>query len=98
MLSPFSFVFVLSGEQKFHIILETLDTEEATYLWHTDKNNQALTNKIKEIDQQLDIIRNKGRQVFLETNPENFSKILHDYSDKKKGFIIWKDLLEEQIV
>ena len=98
VLSPFSFVFLLSGEQQFHIILETLDTEEATYLWHTDKNKQAFINKVKEIDQQFDIIRNKGRQVFLETNPESFSRILHDYSDKKKGFIIWKDLLEEQIV
>lgn len=98
VLSPFSFVFLLSGEQQFHIILETLDTEEATYLWHTDKNKQALINKVKEIDQQLNIIRNKGRQVFLETNPESFSRILHDYSDKKKGFIIWRDLLEEQIV
>lgn len=98
VLSPFSFVFLLSGEQQFHIILETLDTEEATYLWHTDKNKQALISKVKEIDQHLNIIRNKGRQVFLETNPESFSRILHDYSDKKKGFIIWKDLLEEQIV
>lgn len=98
VLSPFSFVFLLSGKQQFHIILETLDTEEATYLWHTDKNKQALISKVKEIDQQLNIIRNKGRQAFLETNPENFSRILHDYTDKKKGFIIWKDLLEEQIV
>ena len=98
VLSPFSFVFLLSGEQQFHIILETLDTEEATYLWHTDKNKQALISKVKEIDQQLDIIRNKGRQAFLETNPDNFSRILHGYSDKKKGFIIWKDLLEEQII
>ncbi len=98
VLTPFSFVFLLSGEQQFHIILETLDTEEATYLWHTDKNKQALISKVKKIDQQLNIIRNKGRQVFLETTPENFSRILHDYSDKKKGFIIWKDLLEEQIV
>ena len=98
VLSPFSFVFLLSGEQQFHIILETLDTEEATYLWHTEKNKQALISKVKEIDQQLDIIRNKGRQAFLETNPDNFSRILHDYSDKRKGFIVWKDLLEEQIV
>lgn len=98
VLSPFSFVFLLSGEQQFHIILETLNTEEATYLWHTEKDKQALLNKVKEIDQQLNIIRNKGRQAFLEINPESFSRILHDYSDKKKGFIIWKDLLEEQIV
>ncbi len=97
VLSPFSFVFLLSGEQQYHIVLETLDTEEATYLWHTDKSKQKLIDKVKEIDTQLNIIRNKGRQEFLETSPNNFSKIIHDYSDNKKGFIIWKDLLEERI-
>lgn len=97
VLSPFSFVFLLAGEQQFHIILETLDTEEATYLWHTDKSKQSLISKVKEIDQQLNVIRNKGRQVFMDTNPDNFSRVLHDYSDEKKGFIIWKGLLEEQI-
>ena len=45
----------------------------------------------------MSIIRNEGRQVFLESKPENFSRVLHDYSDTKKGFVIWKDLLEEQI-
>ncbi len=98
VLNPFSFVFLLTGEQQFHIILETLDTEEATYLWHTDKNKQSLISKVREIDQQLNIIRNKGRQAFMDTNPDNFSRVLHDYSDEKKGFIIWKNLLEERIV
>lgn len=98
VLSPFSFVFLLSGENQFHIILETLDTEEATYLWHADKNKKSLIKKVKEIDQQLNLIRKKGRQAFLETNPESFSRILHDYSDNNKGFIIWKDLLKEQLV
>ena len=79
MLSPLSFVFLLSGDQQFHIVLETLDTEEATYLWHTDKSKQALISKVKEIDKQLNIIRNKGRLAFLDTNPESFSRILHDY-------------------
>ncbi len=97
VLSPFSFVFLLSGEQQYHIVLETLDTEEATYLWHTDKSKQKLIDKVKEIDTQLNIIRNNGRQVFLETNPNNFSKIIHDYSDNKKGFILWKNMLEERI-
>jgi superfamily II DNA or RNA helicase len=97
VLSPFSFVFLLSGELQFHIILETLDTEEATYLWHADKNKPALVSTVKQIDQQLALIRTKGRQAFLDSNPENFSRIVHDYSDEKKGFIIWKDLLEEQL-
>jgi hypothetical protein len=97
VLSPFSFVFLLTGKEQFHIVLETLDTEEATYLWHFAKDKLTLKTKLKEIDEQLSVIRNKGRQVFLEKQPEHFSRILHDYSDEKKGFIIWKDLLEEQI-
>ena len=97
VLSPFSFVFLLSGEQQFHIVLETLDTEEATYLWHIEKDKTQLKSQLKTIDEQLSIIRNKGRQTFLDTEPENFSKTLHDYSDIQKGFVIWKDLLEERI-
>ena len=97
VLSPFSFVFLLSGENQFHILLETLDTEEATYLWHMEKDKTQLKSQLKTIDEHLSIIRNKGRQTFLETKPENFSRILHDYSDTQKGFVIWKDLLEERI-
>jgi hypothetical protein len=98
VLSPFSFVFLLTGKEQFHIVLETLDTEEATYLWHFPKDNLIVKTKLKEIDGQLSIIRNKGRQAFLENQPANFSRIMHDYTDDKRGFIIWKDLLEEQIV
>jgi len=97
VLCPFSFVFLLAGENQFHIILETLDIEEATYLWHIEKDKTQPNPQLKIIDEQLSIIRNKGRQTFLDTKPENFSRILHDYSDTKKGFVIWKDLLEEQI-
>ena len=98
VLNPFSFVFLLTGKEQFHIVLETLDTEEATYIWHIDNNKRTLPNRLKDIDQALNIIRNKGRQVFLNNLPDNFSRIVHDYSDEKKGFIIWKDLLEERIM
>jgi superfamily II DNA or RNA helicase len=97
VLEPFSFMFLLSGNNQYHLVWETLDTEEATYIWHIEKTIHELELKIKEIDKLLGIIRTKGRQEYLETNPENFSRILHDYSDDQKGFIIWKDLLEEKI-
>ena len=97
ILHPFSFVFLLCGEEQMHIILETLDTEEATYLWHREKESYSILEWLNEIDRQLNIIHKEGRQVFLETKPEKFSRILHDYSDSRKGFIIWKNLLEEQI-
>jgi len=98
VLNPFSFVFLLAGDKQFHIILETLDTEAATYLWHLDKNKHALKKAVKELDEQLGLIRDKGRQVFLQSQPKNFTRILHDYTDEKKGFTVWKHLLEEQIV
>jgi superfamily II DNA or RNA helicase len=94
VLSPFSFVFLLTGEEQFHIVLETLDTEEATYIWHIPKDIQSLKTTLKEIDEQLSIIKNKGRQVFLETQPKNFNRISHDYTDNMKGFIVWKELVD----
>ena len=98
VLSPFSFVFLINGTQQCHIVLETLDTEEATYIWHIDKGNANLSRKLKQIDEALGIIRGKGRQTYIESNPERFSRIVHDYCDDRKGFVIWKDLLEERLV
>lgn len=40
VLQPFSFLFLLSGENKYHVVWETLDTEEATYIWHTEKTRK----------------------------------------------------------
>ena len=97
VVNPFSFVFLLAGEQSYFVVLETLDTEEATYIWHTPKNKVSLIEEVKQIDSQLSIIREKGRQTFLENSPENFTRILHDYSDNQKGFIIWKSAMEELI-
>lgn len=98
VLSPFAFVFLLTGNEQYHIVVETLDTEEATYIWHLSKNINALKQGILEIDRHLNKIHNDGRQIFLETNPINFSRILHDYSDARKGFVLWKDALEERLV
>jgi len=98
VLSPFSFVFLLAGEEQFHVVMETMDTEEATYIWHTEKSLSQLKSRLKEIDADLNSIRIDGRQSFLEKPPKNFNRILHDYSDEKKGFIIWKSLVEEKLV
>ncbi len=98
VLMPFSFVFLLNGEKQFHVIWETLDTEEATFIWHVEKNKEVLKEKLALIDKDLGLIRNKGRQAFTETNPLNFSRIIHDYTEPHKGFVIWKDQLEERLL
>jgi len=97
VLEPFSFVFLLSGNSQYHLVWETLDTEEATYIWHIEKTVHELERKIREIDKLLGLIRINGRQEYLEKNPENFSRIVHDYSEDQKGLIIWRDLLEEKL-
>ena len=98
VLNPFSFVFLLEGEQKFHIVLETLDTKEATYVWHLSKEHSFFKIELERINRKLNWIRNNGRQSFLETKSENFSRIIHDYSEDKKGFYKWKNALEERLV
>lgn len=98
VLQPFSFVFLIVGAENYHIVLETLDTEEATYIWHTVKNKSILMDSIKRIDKELNIIREQGRQAYLETEPQSFSKIAHDYSENNKGFVLWKGLIEERMV
>ncbi|SFN34174.1 Helicase conserved C-terminal domain-containing protein [Chitinophaga sp. YR627] len=98
VLQPFSFVFLLEGEEMYHVILETLDTEEASYLWHFEKQRSLLPVFLKELDRQLDIIRKQGRHTFTTSAPENFSRIVHDYSNEQKGFITWKYMLEERLV
>ncbi|WP_333821337.1 TOTE conflict system archaeo-eukaryotic primase domain-containing protein [Ohtaekwangia sp.] len=98
VLLPFSFVFLLTGDQQYHIIWETLDTEEATYIWNVEKHKATLKSKLKEIEQDLGFIRSNGRQAFIDKPRENFSRIIHDYSELKKGFILWKDQLQSRLV
>jgi hypothetical protein len=43
-------------------------------------------------------IKRNGRERFLEKEAENFSRVLHDYTDPKKDFILWKGLIEERIL
>lgn len=97
VLSPFSFVFLLEGNERYHLVMETLDTDEATYVWHLSKNVHELRSAVQRIDEQLTKIRNEGRQRFLETKPEDFSRVVHDYSDGTKGFVVWKGMLEERL-
>jgi hypothetical protein len=97
VLHPFSFIFLLGGERQYHIVWETLDTEDATYVWHADKTRASLRARINEVQMALSEIKRSGRQEFLVRDQEGFSKIVHDYSNEKKGFVAWKAALEEAI-
>ncbi len=97
ILQPFSFIFLLAGEKKYHLVWETLDSEEATYLWYIDKSKDALKTAIKEIEVSLNEMKQTGRNSYIKKAPDYFSRIIHDYSDVKKGFVEWKGALEERL-
>jgi superfamily II DNA or RNA helicase len=98
VLQPFSFLFLLQGEKKYHIVWETLNSEEATYVWHFEKTMDALRNGLNEIEELLNEIKNTGKQDYLNKDHPNFSRIMHDYSAAQKGFTVWKGFLEQRLV
>jgi superfamily II DNA or RNA helicase len=97
VLKPFSFLFLLTGEKKYHIVWETLNSEEATYIWHFEKSIDALRKGLKEIETILNDIKATSKLDYLRQEHDNFSRVIHDYADIKSGFIAWKGMLEEKL-
>lgn len=97
VLQPLSFIFLVVGDEKYHLVWETLDSNEATYIWHVSKTKEALRQAIGMIEGVLQEIRTTGKQEYLKKDHPDFSRIFHDYSDTKKGFVLWKGQLEERV-
>jgi superfamily II DNA or RNA helicase len=98
VLTPFSFLFLLDGNKKYHIVWETLNSEEATYIWHFEKSMDALRQGLKEIEIILQEIKATGKPGYVRKEHHNFSRVVHDYTDAKSGFTVWKGTLEERLV
>jgi superfamily II DNA or RNA helicase len=97
VLNPFSFIFLLAGETQYHIIWETLNSEEATYIWHFDKSLEALRKGLGEVETILHEIKASNKIQYLKEEYEHFSRVMHDYSDTKSGFVVWKGMLEGRL-
>lgn len=97
VLKPFSFLFLLEGERHFHIVWETIDTREATYIWHVDKDLNMLKMALRKIEDILNVIKVQGKIAYLNANEDSFQRIRHDYSELIDGFIKWKGELENYL-
>lgn len=91
---PFSFIFLIAGDRNYHLIWETLDTEEATYVWHINNNLQALKTALRKIEDIINIIKVQGKTAYINSNDDSFRRIYHDYSELVDGFVKWKGELE----
>ena len=87
----------MAGNNKYHVIWETLDSEEATYIWHFDRSIEALRKGLSEIEEILKKIKATSKLDYLRNDHPNFSRIIHEYGDVRKGFVSWKGVLEERL-
>ena len=97
VLKPFSFLFLLEGERHYHIVWETIDTKEATYMWHTDKDLNILKMTLRKIEDIINVMKVQGKIAYLNANEDNFQRIRHDYSELIDGFLKWKGELENYL-
>lgn len=97
VLNPFSFVFLVEGSKYYHLIWETLDTEEATYIWSCDKRLEDLKLATRKLDDILSVIKTQGKTAYLNTVEDPFRRVYHDYSDLQDGFVKWKAMLEQYL-
>ncbi|MFO0360750.1 MAG: hypothetical protein ACK500_02910 [Flavobacteriales bacterium] len=91
---PFSFIFLIQGERNYHIVWETLDTEEATYVWHIAKDINVLKMTLRKIEDIINVIKVQGKTAYISSTEDAFRRIYHDYSNMVDGFVKWKGELE----
>ena len=90
----FSFIFLIEGDRNYHIIWETLDTEEATYVWHISKDINILKTTLIKIEEIINVIKVQGKTAYISSTDDQFRRIYHDYSELVDGFIKWKGEIE----
>lgn len=91
---PFSFVSLLDSSENFYIVWETLDTEEATYIWTFNKELKNLGQILKDTNDAINLILSEGKTAYISRKEENFKRIMHDYTDLQNGFKKWKEEIE----
>ena len=95
VLKPLSFIFLIEGDRNYHVVWETLDTEEATYVWHNNnKDINLLKPTLQKIEDIINLMKVQGKATYLSSTEDEFRRIYHDYSNDVNGFINWKEELE----
>ena len=85
---------MIEGERYCHLIWETLDTEEATYIWPVEKDKAKLKEAVEKTGQIIQAIQTLGKKAYIASSKDNHRRILHHYNRGMEGFIKWKDELE----
>lgn len=87
---PFSFVFLIEGNEMYHLVWETLDTEEATYIWSYPKQTSKMRTAVSQIESIINEIKSQGKLSYIKSKEEHFIRVYHDYTQGDNGFLKWK--------
>ncbi len=90
----FSCIFLIEGEKNYHVVWETLNTKEATYIWHYVKDIGVVKLGLKKIEDIIGTIKVENKTAYINSSDENFQRIKHEYSNLVEGFVKWKGELE----
>lgn len=94
VFNPMSFIFLIEGKDLYHIIWETLKTEEATYIWQVEKDIGKLKAKAREVNEIINSVKTHGKLAYIRSEENNSIRVFHDYSDNVAGFKKWKQAME----
>jgi len=97
ILKPFSFLFLIEGEKHYHLVWETLDTEEATYMWLVDKDRNRLKAALEKTGEIITNIKVQGKKAYISSSEDRYNRVLHNYERGIEGFIKWRDELESYL-
>ena len=78
----------------YHIVWETLDTEEATYVWPVEKDAVKLKMTLQKIENIIQLVKVQGKTAYISSDDQACRRIFHRYKDEVKGFVLWKGDLE----
>jgi len=98
VITPLSFIFLVKGKIRYHFIWETLDSEEATWIWHSGSTREELRRTLANIEDILNVVKVQGKIAYINSNEDMFRRIIHDYSDLIEGFVKWKYELDRILV
>ena len=88
------FIYALiQGDRNYHIVWETLDTEEAR-MWHVEKDINVLKMEFRKVEDIINLIKVQGKTEYLNSTKDIVRRIKHDYSPFVNGFLKWKGELE----
>lgn len=93
---PTSFIFLIQHTDYYYLIWETYKTEEATYIWRiSSENKNQLQNEFDSLIDRIKWLRKKNKLTYINSKPDNFIRIEHQYTGEDNGFKDWKNQLDE---